>query len=221
MKKSKKLKKEDVVEVSKVAFRNNRQSGKSFTRAEVIKKVVGDDDVVKVSYDSDEKSVSDNTEDRNPDMESDGEKMESLDAITETNTTSEEDAIQIFRDVMSMSDEDRNSESDGKLAPLRLTPPPPPSWTDNPKNIKFNAGEFVRYKGCPGGSVYKVCGQDRKENTYSIKGSGSRDPYTEDGEKLVKVNDKNVNWVDYWKLHPVIPAPKPWLKKKEEPKRKK
>jgi hypothetical protein len=216
MKKSKKLKKEDIVEVSKVAFRNNRQVGKSFTRAEVIKKVVGDGD----EKDAEDTENSAEVEDRNPDDETDGEKMESLDTITDTTVTSEEEAVQIFRDVMAMSDDDRNSDVDGKLSPVRLSPPPLPSWVDDPSKVKFKTGEFVRYKGHPESKAYKVCGQDKKENTYSIKGSGSRDPYTEDGNKLVKVNDKNVDWIDYWKLHPVIPAPKPWIEK-EEPKRKK
>ncbi len=217
MKKSKKLKKEDIVEVSKVAFRNNRQAAKSFTKSEVIKKVVGDGD--EKEPEDTENSVE--VEDRNPDDETDGEKMQSIDIMGDTSVTSEEDAVQIFRDVMAMSDDDRNSDADGKLSPIRLSPPPRPSWVDDPSKVKFKTGEFVRYKGRPDSRIYKVCGQDKKENTYSIKGSGSRDPYTEEGEKLVKVNDKNVNWVDYWKLHPVIPAPKPWLKKKEEPKRKK
>ena len=211
MKKSKKTK-EDVVEVSKVAFKNARQIGKSMTQAEVIKNVVGDDDVVKVADDADDKAEPDDN--RNPDDDSDGEKMESLESLADSNVTSDEDAIQIFRDVMAMSDEDRNMDSDGKLAPVRLMPPPRPSWSDNPENVKFKVGEFVRYKGVPTGKVYKVVGQGKEEDTYSIKGSKSRDPYTEDGEKLVKVKDKNVDWVDYWSLHPVIPAPKPWLKKK-------
>ena len=210
MKKSKNTKKEDVVEVSKVAF-NKRQTGKGITRADVIKKVVGDGD------DDDEVSVSDNdVDDRDPDTETNNEKMESVEALaeTETSATSEEDAIQVFRDVLAMSDEDRNMDVDGKLAPVRLSPPPAPSWTDDAKNIKFKVGEFVRYKGCPNGSVYKVIGQGKEPNTYSIKGSKSRDSFNEDGDKLVRVTDKKVDWVDYWSLHPVIPAPKPWLKKK-------
>lgn len=208
MKKSKKSKKEDIVEVSKTVFKNSRQAGKSITQAEVIKKVVGDEEV-RVADDMDSEP-----EDRNPDTETDGEKMESLDSLPESNVTSEEDAIQIFRDVMAMSDEDRNMDADGKLAPVRLSPPPPPSWIDDPKNIKFKVGEFVRYKGFPNSSIYKVVGQGREKDTYSIKGNKSRDSFNEFGDKLVRVTDKKVEWVDYWSLHPVIPAPKPWLKKK-------
>jgi hypothetical protein len=37
-----------------------------------------------------------------------------------------------------------------------------------------------------------------------------RDNMVEDGSRLVKVTDGDANWVDYWKLNPVIPAPKPW-----------
>lgn len=53
-------------------------------------------------------------------------------------------------------------------------------------------------------------------NSFSIKGSGSRDTFEENGEKLIKVTEKDAKWVDYWSQFPVIPAPKPWLKKKKD-----
>ncbi len=213
MPKKTKAKKQDVVEI----FKNSRQAGKSITNAEIIKKVV-DNDIVKIHNDSSDSDEEQN--DRDPDMETDDEKMESLESIVDSPVTSEEDAVQIFRDVMSMTDEDRDMDNATGGGPVRLSPPPMPGWTDDPKNIKFKVSEFVRYKGHPGSQVYKVCGQGKKENTYEIKASATRDSFTENGDKLVKVTDKNVDWVDYWKLNPVIPAPKPWLKK-EEPKRKK
>jgi hypothetical protein len=66
MKKSK-LKKEDIVEISKNAFRNGRQGGKSRSNAEIIKRVVEGEE-----------------EDRNPDTEPESEKMESLETLVDS-----------------------------------------------------------------------------------------------------------------------------------------
>jgi len=197
MKKSK-LKKEDIVEISKNAFRSGRQSGKSRSNADIIKRVVEGEE-----------------EDRNPDSESAGEKMESLETLVDSPQAADEDALQVFRDVLSMSDEERNMDVDGKLAPLRIMGAPPPGWSDDPANVKFAIGELVRYRGNPTGKVYKVCGAAKEKDTYSIKGSESRDPYDAPGDELVKAA-KGAVWVDYWSLHPVIPAPKPWLKVAEK-----
>lgn len=196
MKKSK-LKKDDVVEISKNAFRNGRQSGKSRSNAEIIKRVVETEE-----------------EDRNPDDETAGEKMESIETLTDS-PQADDDALQVFRDVLTMSDEERNMDVDGKLAPIRIIGAPPPSWSDDPDNVKFTTGELVRYRGCPNGKVYKVCGAAKEKDTYSIKGSELQNSYDEHGDRLVKAG-KGASWVDYWSLHPVIPAPKPWLKVAEK-----
>ena len=206
MPKIKKSKKDDVVEVKP------SKASKSISASDVIKKVVDTDDVV-VSRDP----LDDDEDNRNPDVGEDGVIIESLDGVPdESGITSDEEAIQIYRDVMTMSEEDRNSDNDNKLAPLRMYPPPPPMWSDDKDKMKFKIGEFVRYKGNPSGNSYKVCGPGVRVNSFSIKGSGSRDSFEESGEKLVKVTEKDAKWVDYWSQFPVIPAPKPWLKKEEK-----
>lgn len=205
MPKIKKSKKDDFVEVKP------SKSSKSISTSDVIKKVVDTDDVV-VSRDP-----LDDDDNRNPEMGEDGVITESLDGVADdSGITSDEEAIQIYRDVMTMSEEDRNSDTDNKLAPLRLYPPPPPMWSDDRSKLKFKVGEFVRYKGHPEGNSYKVCGPGVRVNSFSIKGSGSRDTFEENGEKLIKVTEKDAKWVDYWSQFPVIPAPKPWLKKEEK-----
>lgn len=200
----------DVVEISKSAFRNPRQSRNS-SKEEIIRKTVdGDDEGKDIAVDGEVEE-----ENRNPDMDAGEDVMDSIETIEEdASTTNEEDAIQIYRDVLAMTDEDRNTDADGKPTSVRLSPPPRKSWADEKNAVKFQVGDFVRYKGYPNSKIYKICGPDIKKDTYSIKGSGSRDSSVEDGYKLVKVNDKDGEWVDYWKLNPVIPAPKPWLKKK-------
>lgn len=202
-KKSKKVS-SDIVEISKAAFRNPQQSRNS-SKEEIIRKTV-DDEEKEITVDDQVEE-----ENRNPDMDAEEDVMDSIETIEEdASITNEEDAIQIYRDVMTMTDEDRNTDVDGKPTSVRLSPPPQPSWADDGGNIKFKIGSFVRYKGNPNGTVYKVGGPSTKKDTYSIRASRMRDTIVEDGSRLVKVADGDANWVDYWKLNPVIPAPKPW-----------
>jgi hypothetical protein len=195
----------DVVEISKSAFRNPRQSRNS-SKEEIIRKTVDDVEEKEIAVDGQVEE-----ENRNPDTDAGEDVMDSIETVEEdASITNEEDAIQIYRDVLSMTDEDRNTDADGKPTSVRLSPPPPPSWADVEENVKFKIGSFVRYKGNPNGTVYKVGGPSTKKDTYSIRASRMRDNIVEDGSRLVKVTDGDANWVDYWKLNPVIPAPKPW-----------
>ena len=204
MKKNKTLnKKDEIVEVSKNAFKPSKASSRGFSKSEVIKKVVGDGDEV----------VSDDIDVTEPFQESD---MESIDSISDETVSADEEAIQIFRDVLSMSDEDKDNDSTSRLSPVRLMPPPQKSWEDDASKVKFHIGDLVRYKGNVGGLTYKVCGCAKDEGFYILKGSKSRDSFNESGDKIVKA-EKGATWLDYWSQFPVIPAPKPWLKK-EEPK---
>lgn len=203
MPKNKKItKKDEIVEIK------STRSSKFISTSEVIKKVVDTDNVVEIK---------DSDDNRNPDLNDNGLVTEGLDSVSDdSGTTSDEEVIQIYRDVMVMSDEDRNSDFDGKLAPLRLSPPPQPSWSDDIKNLKFKVGDFVRYKINSTGNSYKVCGASIKKNHYMIQGSKCRDSFDENGDKIQKVSEKDANWIDYWSQYPVIPAPKPWLKKPEK-----
>jgi hypothetical protein len=197
---------DQTVEINKSAFKKNKQDSKSPSNYDIIKQ---------------DKNSCDDDENRNPDHDTESERMESISTINEDKIKGDDDAVQVYRDVLSMTDDDRNAEDGGDSFSIKLSPPPPPSWTDDPSKMKFKTGDFVRYKGYPNSDVYKVCGPCKEENTYRIKLSKSQYDREEIGDNLVKVTDKSVVWVDYWKANPVISAPKPWLKKNEAVKKNK
>lgn len=119
----------------------------------------------------------------------------------------EDDEVTVYRDIMTMTDDERFSSDDNNgLSTIRLSPPPPPSWDDDPKKIKFTIGQLVVRKGVKDSVTYYVSGPAKRENYYTIIPDKSLKDITVH-EEDIKLAPKDAKWTKYWDTIPVIKAP--------------
>jgi hypothetical protein len=218
LKKSSKNKK-----LEEVVIRNSRQTGKSELQSRILEAISKDIDVKKkkefVDSNDDQPTFSvgsDDVDDTEPvcEVDEDGEPVESAYTESMRENAREEDALQTYRDILTMGDDERFGDSDETgSGNIRLSAPPRKIWADEPGALKYNTGDLVRLKG--NNDIFKVCGPCRDLNIYCVKCSGSRDTINVHERRISKA-EKGAVWKDYWSVvSPVIPAPKPWLKKEE------
>jgi len=139
---------------------------------------------------------------------SDALNTQSIVNIVDDAPTTEEDEVSVFRDIMTMNDDERFSLDDNaNLSSIRLTSAPKPHWADDPNNVKFKTGQKVIKKEKSGDSrVYIVSYSGKEKNTYVIIASGSQAEVIVTGDDI-KLAPKNSEWVRYWDTVPVIKAP--------------
>jgi len=119
----------------------------------------------------------------------------------------EEDEVTVYRDIMTMTDDERFSSDDHmSLSTIRLSPPPAPAWYDDVSKLKFKVGQLVVFKGSKDSTVYYVSGPDKRENFYTIVPDKSLKSIAISGEQI-KLAPKDSKWTKYWDTVPVIKAP--------------
>ena len=118
----------------------------------------------------------------------------------------EDDAREVFREVMTMTDDERFTEDSSNSSKyIKLTAPPRISWFDDPKKLKFSVGKYV-IKGNNKNNIYCVSGPAREKDFYIVILSKSQWSETVHVSKLSPA-PKNAVWVRYWDTVPVIKAP--------------
>jgi hypothetical protein len=148
------------------------------------------------------------------DEDSIGKKTDLLNAATievivdtTTSETTDDDEVTVYRDIMTMTDDERNSSDDmAGISTIRLTPRPPPAWHDDPSKVKFTAGQLVMRKGGKDTTVYFLSGPVKEENCYSLVPSKSLNSIVVNGDEI-KLAPKDAVFVRYWDTIPVIKAP--------------
>jgi hypothetical protein len=149
------------------------------------------------------------------DEDSIGKKTDLLNAATievivdtPPSETADDDEVTVYRDIMTMTDDERNSSDDvSGLSTIRLTPRPPPAWYDDPAKVKFKVAQLVVRKGGKDPTIYFLSGPVKEENCYSLIPSKSLNSVIVNGEDI-KLAPKDAVWVKYWDTIPVIKAPK-------------
>lgn len=119
----------------------------------------------------------------------------------------DDDEVTVYRDIMTMTDDERNSSDDmSGLSTIRLTPRPPPAWHDDTSKVKFKVGQLVVRKGGKDQTVYFLSGPVKEENCYSLIPNKSLNSIVVNGDDI-KLAPKDAVWVKYWDTIPVIKAP--------------
>lgn len=120
---------------------------------------------------------------------------------------SDDDEVTVYRDIMSMTDDERNSSDDiSRISTIRLIANPPPCWYDNPANVKFKIGQLVVRKTDKAQTVCFLSGPVKKKNYYSIVPSKSLNGI-EVNEEDIKIAPLGAIFIRYWDTVPVIKAP--------------
>jgi len=147
------------------------------------------------------------------DDDSIGKKIDALNTETievipdATGEVIEDDEVTVYRDIMTMTDDERFSSDDHTgLSTIRLSPPPPPAWYDDPKRLKFKAGQLVVMRCLKDPIINYVSGPAKRENYYTIIPDRSLNNLTVH-EDDIKLAPKDAKWTKYWDTIPVIKAP--------------
>lgn len=121
--------------------------------------------------------------------------------------TTEDDEVTVYRDIMTMTDDERNSSDDvSGLSTIRLTPRPLPAWHDDPKNVKFKVGDLVVRRGGKDLTIYFLSGPVKEKDCYSLIPSKSLNSVVVHGDDI-RLAPKDAVFVKYWDTIPVIKAP--------------